>query len=80
MVQSVSWVSLLYEKNYLVADVPGRFLVLYRSKIDLQTIFDAAISFYRLCAEFGLDTSNLVLHVYLYLLLAKSEVYKKIRG
>ena len=54
MVQLVSWVISLYERNYLVVDVPGRFLVLYRSKIDLQTIFDAAISFYRLCAEFGI--------------------------
>ena len=54
MVQLVSWVGSLYERNYLVVDVPGRFLVLYRSKIDLQTIFDAAISFYRLCAELGI--------------------------
>ena len=52
MVQSVSWVSPLYERNYLIIDIPGRVLVLYRSKIDLQTFFDAAISFYRLCAEF----------------------------
>ena len=54
MVQSVSWVSLLYERNYLVVDLPGRVLVLYRSKIDLQTSFDAAISFYHLCAVFCL--------------------------
>ena len=54
MVQSVSWVSLLYEWNYLVVDLPRRVLVLYRSKIDLQTSFDAAISFYHLCAVFGL--------------------------
>ena len=41
-------------KELLVVDVPGRVLVLYRSKIDLQTFSDAAIPFYRLCAEFGL--------------------------
>ena len=52
-VQSVSWVSPLYVRNYLVTDLSGRVLVLYRSKIDLQTFFDAAISFYRLCAEFS---------------------------
>ena len=54
MIQSVSWVSSLYERYYLVVDFPGCVLVLYRSKIDLQTTFDTAISFYRLCAEFGL--------------------------
>ena len=53
MVQSLSWVSLLYERNYLVIDLPGRVLELYRSKIDLQNFFDATISFYHLCAEFG---------------------------
>ena len=56
MVQSVSWVSSLYERNYLVVDLPGRVLDLYRSKIDLQTFFDAAISFYHLCVEFGLGS------------------------
>lgn len=36
MVQSVSWVSpLYYKRNYLVVDLPGRVLVLYRSQIDL---------------------------------------------
>ena len=53
MVQAISWVSLLYERNYLVADLPGRVLVLYHSKIDLQTFSDAAISSYCLCAEFS---------------------------
>jgi hypothetical protein len=53
MVQSISWVSPLYERNYLVVDLPGRVLGLYRSKIDLQIYFDAAISFHRLCAEFS---------------------------
>jgi hypothetical protein len=50
-VKSFSWVGPLYERNYLVDDLPGRVSVLYRSKIDLQTYFDAAISFHRLCAS-----------------------------
>lgn len=52
MIQSISWVSPLCERNCLVVDFTGLILVLYRSKIDLQTFFDTAISFYRLCAEF----------------------------
>jgi hypothetical protein len=41
MVQSVSWVGLLYERNYLVVDLPGHVLVLYRSKmIDLQIYYN----------------------------------------
>ena len=35
MVQSVCWVSSLYERNYLLVDLPGRVLVLYHSKTDL---------------------------------------------
>ena len=53
MVQSVSWVSPLYERHYLVVELPGCALVLYHPKIDLQTFFYAAISFYCLCAEFS---------------------------
>jgi hypothetical protein len=53
MIQSVSWVSSLNEKKFLVV-YPGRVLVLYRSKIELQTLFDAAIPFYYLCDEFFL--------------------------
>ena len=58
MVHSASWVSIpcwMHQRTIWFLTSMDPFSVLYRSKIDLETSFDASISFHRLCPKFTLS-------------------------